>query len=189
MMPRMSPMLFSAIKYILYALLAFNIWLYVQHGTLNEALDSFGWILLLIVFEWETRALDQDYLNAWEKIAIWALQLIGYGLAINATRIYFQSAEWADFTNAVLWLLVCATIIYDVFVPGDFGSTEWRFRNAIKVGLYAALVAVAIYWGITGDWLDFYDAMLWILCFFMVELNIFKHEEAHDPTPGGAPAG
>jgi hypothetical protein len=189
MMPRVSPKLFSAIKYILYALLAFNIWLYVQHGTLNEALDSFGWVLLLIVFEWETRALDQDYLNAWEKAAIWALQLIGYGLAINATRIYFQSAEWADFTNAVLWLLVCATIIYDVFVPGDFGSTEWRFRNAIKVGLYAALVAVAIYWGITGDWLDFYDAMLWILCFFMVELNIFKYEESHDPTPGGASVG
>lgn len=177
--------LFNAFKVSVYTLLVINIFLYLRHGTLNEALDSLGWVLLLGVFEWETRALAAPYVSGFEKAGLWLLQIIGYGMAINAARVYFISAEWLDFTNAVLWLLVCATIIYDVFVPGEFGTHEWRVRNAVKIGLYIALGGIALWWGLTGDWLDFYDALLWILCFFVIELNIFKHEvaleQAHHP--------
>jgi hypothetical protein len=154
--------------------------MFLRHGTLNEALDSFGWVLLLGVFEWETRGLGEEYLSQWEKIVIWILQLVGYGLAINAARVYFNIGEWVDFANAALWLLVCCTIVYDVFVPGEFGSLEWKIRNAFKIFLYVAILAIAVYWGITSDWLDFYDASLWILCFFMIELNIYKHETELD---------
>jgi len=177
---RLNPRLFSTFKFVLYALLIINIGMFLRHGTLNEALDSFGWVLLLGVFEWETRGLGEEYLRQWEKIVIWILQLVGYGLAINAARVYFNNGEWLDFANAALWLLVCCTIVYDVFVPGEFGSLEWKIRNAFKIFLYVAILAIAVYWGITSDWLDFYDASLWILCFFMIELNIFKHETELD---------
>ena len=177
---RLHPRLFNIFKLVLYALLTVNIGLFLRHGTLNEALDSLGWVLLLGVFEWETRTLDQEYRGRWEKLMIWVLQLAGYGLAINATRVYFNTGEWVDFANATLWLLVCCTIVYDVFVPGEFGSLEWKIRNAFKIFLYVAILAIAVYWGITSDWLDFYDASLWILCFFMIELNIFKHETELD---------
>ena len=184
--------LFNGFKVSVYTLLVINIFLYLRHGTLNEALDSLGWVLLLGVFEWETRALAAPYVSGFEKAGLWALQIIGYGMAINAARVYFISAEWLDFANAVLWLLVCATIFYDVFVPGEFGTHEWRIRNAVKIGLYVALGGIAVWWGLTSDWLDFYDALLWILCFFVIELNIFKHEveleHAHHPdeTSGAA---
>jgi len=177
---RLNPRLFSTFKFVLYALLIINIGMFLRHGTLNEALDSFGWVLLLGAFEWETRGLGEEYLRQWEKIVIWILQLVGYGLAINAARVYFNNGEWLDFANAALWLLVCCTIVYDVFVPGEFGSLEWKIRNAFKIFLYVAILAIAVYWGITSDWLDFYDASLWILCFFMIELNIFKHETELD---------
>ena len=181
--------LFNAFKVSVYTLLVINIFLYLRHGTLNEALDSLGWVLLLGVFEWETRALTEPYVNGREKLVLWLLQIIGYGLAINAAWVYFISEEWLDFANAAIWLLVCATIIYDVFAPGEFGTHEWRARNAVKIGLYAALVVIALWWGFTSDWLDFYDAMLWILCFFVIELNIFKHEveveHAHHPGTAG----
>lgn len=176
----LHPQLFTAFKYVLYTLLTINIGLFLRHGTLNEALDSLGWVLLLGVFEWETRALGEEYLSRREKIVIWVLQLVGYGLAINAARVYFSIGEWVDFANAALWLLVCCTIVYDVFVPGEFGSLEWEIRNGFKILLYIAILAIALYWGITSDWLDFYDALLWILCFFMIELNIFKHETEVD---------
>lgn len=176
----LHPLLFTAFKYVLYTLLTINIGLFLRHGTLNEALDSLGWVLLLGVFEWETRALGEEYLSRREKIVIWVLQLVGYGLAINAARVYFSIGEWVDFANAALWLLVCCTIVYDVFVPGEFGSLEWEIRNGFKILLYIAILAIALYWGITSDWLDFYDALLWILCFFMIELNIFKHETEVD---------
>jgi len=186
------PRLFNTFKLVLYALLTINIGLFLRDGTLNEALDSLGWVLLLVVFEWETRTLDQEYLGLWEKIMIWLLQLIGYGLAINAARVYLITDEWVDFANATIWLLVCCTIVYDVFVPGEFGSLEWKIRNGCKILLYVGLLVIAVYWGVTSDWLDFYDASLWILCFFMVEMNIFKYESETDelasfpPTVQGA---
>ena len=55
-----------------------------------------------------------------------------------------------------------------------------RLFNAFKIFFYVALLVIAVFWGIASDWLDFYDASLWILCFFMVELNIFKYETEHD---------
>jgi len=177
---RSHPRLFNTFKLVLYALLTVNIGLFLRHGTLNEALDSLGWVLLLVVFEWETRTLDQEYLGLWEKTVIWVLQLVGYGLAINAARVYLVTEEWVDFANATLWLLVCCTIVYDVFVPGEFGSQEWKLRNRCKIFLYVCLLVIAVYWGVTSDWLDFYDASLWILCFFMVEMNIFKYESEPD---------
>jgi len=177
---RSPPRLFNTFKLVLYALLTVNIGLFLRHGTLNEALDSLGWVLLLVVFEWETRTLDQEYLGLWEKTVIWVLQLVGYGLAINAARVYLVTEEWVDFANATLWLLVCCTIVYDVFVPGEFGSQEWKLRNRCKIFLYVCLLVIAVYWGVTSDWLDFYDASLWILCFFMVEMNIFKYESEPD---------
>ena len=80
--------------------------------------------------------------------------------------------------NAVVWLLVCAAIAYDMYAPGVYGGGEWRLRNAVKIALYATLVLIAVWWGIHADLLDFYDASLWILCFAVVELNIFHFEDA-----------
>ena len=37
---------FNIFKYSVYALLAFNILLFLLHGTTHEALDSFGWVIL-----------------------------------------------------------------------------------------------------------------------------------------------
>jgi hypothetical protein len=32
-------------------------------------------------------------------------------------------------------------------------------------------------WGLDGEWLDTYDALLWILCFFAIEINVLEFEE------------
>ena len=85
--------------------------------------------------------------------------------------------------NSVVWLLICAAIGYDMYAPGEYGELEWKARNGFKITLYAALVMIAIWWGIVGDVLDFYDAVLWILCFGLVELNIFTFEEEEDTPP------
>lgn len=53
------------------------------------------------------------------------------------------------------------------------------------------LFAVALWWAYDGLWverdahalLEFYDAVLWILCFAVIELNVFAYE-----TEGGIPA-
>jgi hypothetical protein len=44
----------------------------------------------------------------------------------------------------------------------------------IKGILYAILLFCAIYWGVEGSFLDFWEAFLWLLAFIFIELNIFQ---------------
>ena len=48
-----------------------------------------------------------------------------------------------------------------------------------KFALYSLLLLAAIYWGIKGDLVDFWDAFLWLVAFAFIELNIFewRHED------------
>ena len=43
-----------------------------------------------------------------------------------------------------------------------------------KVILYSTLLYAAIYWGIKGDFVDFWDAFLWLVAFVFIELNVFE---------------
>ena len=191
-MPKKSHSLpFNIFKYSVYALLAFNILLFLLHGTLHEALDSFGWVILLGTFEYESTSLDEVYGSAFEKWALFAFQCLGYGLAIYATTQYYFEGEWVDLLNSVTWLAVCAMLAYDVYSPGDFQATEWKIRNLVKTVLYTILVGIAVWWGWEGlkeeadlaGLLDFYDAALWIACFAVIELNVFDYERPDTPPP------
>lgn len=180
---------FKFFKYSVYALLAFNILLFLIHGTAHEALDSLGWVILLGTFEYESTSLDEIYASATEKWTLLAFQCLGYGLAIYATSQYFREGEWIDLLNSVTWLTVCALLAYDVYSPGDYRGWEWKLRNAVKGILYAILLGVALWWGWEGlqeeanlvGLLDFYDAALWIACFAVIELNVFDYERP-DPA-------
>jgi len=180
---------FRMFKYSVYALLTFNILLFMLHGTVYEALDSLGWVILLGTFEYESTSLDEVYASKFEKWGLFAFQSLGYGLALYATWQYFAASEWVDLLNAVTWLLVCAVLAYDVYSPGDYDGIEWKIRNGIKLSLYSILLGVALWWGYEGlqdgagllGLLDFYDAALWIACFAVIELNVFDYERPEDP--------
>ncbi len=56
----------------------------------------------------------------------------------------------------------------------------WSLKWA-KAGLYATLFAAAVYWGVKGDFIDFWDAFLWLVAFVFIELNIFQwHAETEE---------
>lgn len=43
-----------------------------------------------------------------------------------------------------------------------------------QVRFVFALLLAAIYWGIKGDFVDFWDAFLWLVAFIFIELNVFE---------------
>ena len=49
------------------------------------------------------------------------------------------------------------------------GATKY-----VKFALYATLFLAAGYWGVAGDFLDFWDAALWLFAFIFIELNVFE---------------
>jgi len=81
-----------------------------------------------------------------------------------------------DVINAAVWLLVVLILEIDVWLQERkrLEGAALRVSNAIKVVLYGALLFAAIFWGINGDFVDFWDAFLWLVAFVFIELNVFE---------------
>jgi len=82
---------------------------------------------------------------------------------------------WVDVINSAVWLLVVIVLEIDVRLQehNQLEGAFLRISNASKFILYAILLLAAIYWGFKGDFVDFWDAFLWLVAFVFIELNVF----------------
>ena len=95
---------------------------------------------------------------------------------------------WVDVVNAAVWLLVVVVLELDVRLQERqrFEGFALRASRAAKWVLYPVLLAAAVYWGFKGDFVDFWDAFLWIVAFVFIERNVFEwREEALLSAAGG----
>ncbi|MDG2459352.1 MAG: shikimate kinase [Luminiphilus sp.] len=91
-----------------------------------------------------------------------------------------QRLALVDVINAGAWILIVIILEVEVRL-----LTRWeggtrplvRVANGIKAVLYLTLVVAAIYWGFKGDFLDFWDAALWLFAFIFIELNVFEWQQ------------
>ena len=86
----------------------------------------------------------------------------------------------AFFAGLVSFLSPCVLPVvpsYIAFVSGmtlgeltddDVGAAR---RTAV---LYSILFLAAVYWGVKGDFVDFWDAFLWLVAFVFIEMNVFE---------------
>jgi len=83
---------------------------------------------------------------------------------------------WVDVINAGVWLLVVLVLEIDVRLQehGRFEGLALKASNASKLVLYFILFLAAVYWGLKGDFVDFWDAFLWLVAFVFIELNVFE---------------
>lgn len=86
---------------------------------------------------------------------------------------------WLDVINAAVWILVVILLEIDVRLQEhhQFEGLALRASTASKYVLYSTLFAAAVYWGFKGDFLDFWDAFLWLVAFVFIELNVFEWRE------------
>lgn len=87
---------------------------------------------------------------------------------------------WVDVINAVVWLAVVLILEIDVRLQekGLYEGLVLRASTISKFVLYSILFVAAVYWGVYGDFVDFWDAFLWLLAFFFIEMNVieWRHE-------------
>jgi len=97
-----------------------------------------------------------------------AVDADGFAAIKNLARV--------DVINAAVWLLVVLILEIDVWLQERkrLEGAALRVSNAIKVVLYGTLLFAAIFWGINGDFVDFWDAFLWLVAFVFIELNVFE---------------
>lgn len=84
-----------------------------------------------------------------------------------------------DVLNSAAWLLVVLVLEVDVWLQLKHKLKGGIFlvNKIIKFTAYTLLLLAAIYWGYTGQFLDFWDAFLWIVAFLFIEMNLFKWQE------------
>jgi CDP-diglyceride synthetase len=170
--------IFPYSKWFIYGLLFINMTLFFQNQTIDEGIDSLAWLVLLLLLEWETSQLNQKNIYKLEKYLLRIGRLLAY-IAIVYTIYQYSTASYIeengtlDIYNATIWFIVVMLIEYEIF----FKKIASNFINFFKIALYLSLFVIAILWQIDGEWLDFYDAALWIVCFFFIELNILQFED------------
>ena len=215
---------FQIFKYIVYALLAMNIyWFYAAEGlaakvqfpngfgigVMIEAyaatIDTAAWVVLLLMFELETYVLEDEHFTRAVAWSLHSLRAICYAFIVYAFYGYIahllaldgtQGIEgqentivlaWLDVINSAVWLLVVIVLEIDVRLQerNRYEGAALYVSNAIKVVLYALLLLAAIYWGMNGDFVDFWDAFLWLVAFAFIELNVFEwRQESHEQAAG-----
>jgi hypothetical protein len=164
--------IFPCFKYSVYALLALNIFLFFEYAAPHEGIDSLGWVILLAMFEWQTRERRKPPGTLIGKTIFYGIHLLAYALILYAWAEYFRAKDWVDFLNETAWLVIVALIEIDVYL-GD--KNRWHkhwLHHSLKSLMYGGVFLLALKWGLDGDWLDFYDGVLWIVCFFAIEMNL-----------------
>jgi len=157
-------------KAVIFALLAWNTAVFVYRGTFSEGLDSIAWLVLLALFELETGAAPAPHKRA---AVIHGARLVA-AMAIPVAAVsYFFDREWLDAINSTLWIAVVAILEIQVRFP----AAAARYRawcGVIAAGLYSGLGTVALVWLWRADWFSAYDALLWLLAFVTIEINLLQ---------------
>jgi hypothetical protein len=97
-----------------------------------------------------------------------------------------QRLAWVDVVNSFVWILIVIVLEVDVRLQERdlLRGAALRTSSRMKVALYSILFLCAVYWGIKGDFVDFWDAFLWLLAFFFIEMNVveWRAEEQQEAT-------
>lgn len=99
-------------------------------------------------------------------------QVLASGESLQAARWL----AWTDVVNAGVWILVVVVLEVEVRLQlrGGLTAAALALNKVLKFVLYGLLFAAAAYWGFAGDFLDFWDAALWLFAFIFIELNVFE---------------
>ena len=103
--------------------------------------------------------------------------LIGQSDLREARRL-----AWVDVINSGVWLGVVALLEADVRLQekNRLNGVVLQVSTVLKLVFYAILFCAAVYWGIKGTFVEFWDAFLWLVAFFFIEMNVveWRQEDA-----------
>jgi len=94
--------------------------------------------------------------------------------AVGAAAIgYAYQNEWLDAINTALWIAVVVLLESEVRNPGVVTRHRTWF-TATATTLYSGLGALVLVWAWRSEWLDAYDAALWLAAFAMIEMDVLQ---------------
>jgi hypothetical protein len=110
-------------------------------------------------------------------------RLTGFDILTDGETLHSaQLLAWTDVINAADWILIVVVLEVEVRLQlrGNLSGGVVTATKILKIILYGILFLAAAYWGYAGDFLDFWDAALWLFAFIFIELNVFNWQYESD---------
>jgi len=122
---------------------------------------------------------DYVALNGYNCVSVGseAYRLTGFDIIVDGEVLTAaKRLAWVDVINSADWILVCIVLEVEVRLQlrGNLSEQIMSSTKFVKFVLYGVLFVAAAYWGVAGDFLDFWDAALWLFAFIFIELNVFE---------------
>jgi len=155
-----------------FTLLACNAAYLLLLGTFSEALDAISWLALLALFELETGYGDR-FRRTRATALVHGIRLIAAAAVGAAALGYVYEGEWLDAVNSWLWIGVVVLLEIEVRYPRAVDRRRASFAG-VATTLYAGLGALVLVWAWRGEWFDAYDALLWLIAFVTIEIDVLR---------------
>ena len=173
-----SPTRLVWIEAALIGLLACNTVYYIVAGRASEALESVAWYALLILFLLETTRQQTRAKNIVLKLNH-SLRLIATLAIAWSAALYVREREWLDAVNVALWVAVVILMELEVRRPATVAARRQAYAAAATL-LYAALGVLVVIWLARGEWMDAWDAALWLAAFGALETDLLRRSESRN---------
>jgi hypothetical protein len=166
----------SAFKPVLFALLAANTAYFAIAGTVSKTIDAAAWLLLLVLFEAETRFAARLQ-RASARRVLRTVRLAAGAAVVAATVGYIFENNALDALNSVLWIAVVVLLELEV----RYHDAVQRMRltlASVAACLYGGLALVVLMWAVRRQWFDAYDALLWLVAFAAIEVDLVSGKQS-----------
>jgi len=115
-------------------------------------------------------------------------RMLADGAWINQTHGALISTEnlgvmkrlaWTDVLNASVWVLIVVILELEIYLKSSklVGTKFFLAYKSFKLFLYAILLVNVYYWWALKDSLGAWDAFLWLVAFFFIEMNMLSWQE------------
>jgi hypothetical protein len=104
-------------------------------------------------------------------------RLNGFDIIVDAETLRAaQYLAWTDIFNSAAWIGVVLLLEIEVRLQlrGTLSGKIMSINKFFKLLVYVILFIAAVYWGLKGSFLDFWDASLWLFAFIFIEMNVFE---------------
>lgn len=156
----------------LLALLAANLVYFAVFTTASKAVDSGAWLALLLLFLAETHY-SERFGGPRARVLVRTFRAAAAFGVLGAGLAYVAERNVLDAINTLLWVAVVVLLEIELRRPESVARARAAYSAAAFV-LYGGLACLVVVWLIRREWMDAYDAALWLVAFATLEVEAVR---------------
>ena len=170
------PRWYRVLRAAVFVLLCVNTAYYVAAASVSKGLDSVAWLVLLVLYSIETS--HAALMNHRAAASVLRAMRLLAALGVVAAGVgYIIEGDALDALNTGLWIAVVCLLEFEVRRPQAVARSRVAFVGFAGV-IYGGLALLVFVWAWRGEWLDAYDALLWLIAFAAIEMDMLAPARA-----------